>query len=563
MNDDKLFLIAIGGTGMRCLESFVHLCAAGLFDNRTIEILTLDTDNLNGNKDRVENLINLYNKVKTNDAQNEGGEARSETFFSAKLNLRSFYTDYSKPKRKTLQALMSTEGLTPQQRQNNEDLTDLFFDRDSVQQFPLDHGYRAQTHLGSLLMYHGIVEAARNATRGGANVLPQETELKEFIQLLNKNSSGARVFVFGSVFGGTGASSIPVIPRALADALKIITGGNNELNPQRVKFGTTLLTDYFSFSIPSEAQRKRDKVIADSNNFALNSQAALTFYNSDNTVRSTYKRLYHVGWPRSLKFDFPSGAGGDVITGGHDQCNPCHVAELMCAAAAFDFFTDPQLPSGMAEYVYRTVETTEDGRLSLSGASFAGDAKGDTFENKLGALFSLAHLILSYYEGAHTGICGTKAMLDDLERRDITDYSLPPDQAKQIDDYLKEFAYQLIQNTFIPGWIHQLKDSAMGGQLIFKPEAFSTDPYAVLRTDPGNIFVDEKHNWDMERALIPSKDAQKQKRRRIDKMVQILRSTDTVPKSGQGDTVKERFLAHIYNVITTAQKFASSNSENS
>ena len=57
--NDKLFLIAIGGTGMRCLESFVHLCAAGIFDNRTIDILTLDTDQSNGNKGRVEELIEL------------------------------------------------------------------------------------------------------------------------------------------------------------------------------------------------------------------------------------------------------------------------------------------------------------------------------------------------------------------------------------------------------------------------------------------------------------------------------------------------------------------------
>ena len=42
--DDKLFIIAIGGTGMRCLEAFVHLCAAGMFDNKEIDILTLDTD---------------------------------------------------------------------------------------------------------------------------------------------------------------------------------------------------------------------------------------------------------------------------------------------------------------------------------------------------------------------------------------------------------------------------------------------------------------------------------------------------------------------------------------
>ena len=110
--DEKLFLIAIGGTGMRCLESFVHMCAAGLFDNHTIDILTLDTDQTNGNKDRVESLIELYNKVKANDATNIGGEQRSNTFFSAKLNLYRFFTDYSTPDRSTLAALASTTNLT-------------------------------------------------------------------------------------------------------------------------------------------------------------------------------------------------------------------------------------------------------------------------------------------------------------------------------------------------------------------------------------------------------------------------------------------------------------------
>lgn len=94
---------------MRCLESFVHLCAAGLFDNHTIEILTLDTDQNNGNKDRVESLIELYNKVKTNDVSNLGGEQRSNTFFSAKLNLYRFFTDYSVANRQTLQALSATK----------------------------------------------------------------------------------------------------------------------------------------------------------------------------------------------------------------------------------------------------------------------------------------------------------------------------------------------------------------------------------------------------------------------------------------------------------------------
>lgn len=223
--NDKLFLIAIGGTGMRCLESFVHLCAAGLFDNHTIEILTLDTDQNNGNKDRVENLIELYNRVKTHDNATKGGEQRSNTFFSAKLNLYRFFTDYSTANRMTLNALAATKNLNDRQRQDNQDLSDLLFERDTVQQFKLDHGYRAQTHLGSMLMYHGIIEAAINAKSGTANVKSQERELAEYLDLLNKHAAQARVFVFGSVFGGTGASSIPVIPIAVSEALKILKIG--------------------------------------------------------------------------------------------------------------------------------------------------------------------------------------------------------------------------------------------------------------------------------------------------------------------------------------------------
>ena len=97
---DSLFVIAIGGTGMRCLEAFVHLCAIGMFDNEEINILTLDTDQSNGNKGRVERLIELYNKVKTDNPESPGGSPNSNTFFSSKLSLYRFYTDYSMANRR-------------------------------------------------------------------------------------------------------------------------------------------------------------------------------------------------------------------------------------------------------------------------------------------------------------------------------------------------------------------------------------------------------------------------------------------------------------------------------
>ncbi len=165
--NDKLFLIAIGGTGMRCLEAFVHLCAAGMFDDQEIEILTLDTDQSNGNKSRVEGLVELYNKVKTNDSSNFGGRPNANTFFSAKLNLYKFFTDYSTPSRKSYKVLSQVSNISNACKQDNEELADLLLDPETVQNFELDHGYRAQTHLGSMLMYHGIIEAAINAKRGG------------------------------------------------------------------------------------------------------------------------------------------------------------------------------------------------------------------------------------------------------------------------------------------------------------------------------------------------------------------------------------------------------------
>lgn len=550
--EDKLFIIAIGGTGMRCLESFVHLCAAGMFDNKTIDILTLDTDQANGNKGRVESLINLYNKVKTNDSQNIGGMPRSDTFFSAKLNLYKFFTDYSTPSRRTYAQLSDTNSLSQEKRDDNRDLSDLFFDHDSVQQFPLDHGYRAQTHLGSLLMYHGIMEAAIKAKRGGDDVKPHEKELQEFLQLLNQNASNSRVFVFGSVFGGTGASSIPVIPIALRDALKVITAGNNELNLNNVKFGSTLLTDYFTFDMPDDKQISKDKVVADATNFALNSQAAMTFYDDDLTVRNSYKMLYHIGWPSSMKINYSQDHSGDVITGGQDQKNSCHFVELMSASAAYDFFTREDLSQAKAEYMFRSVELAGANNreaLRLTGASFVGDKEGPLFEQKLGSLLSLSHLILSRYKGGQDGVCGTIEFLKDLKARNVDAYKdIPDEQARDLDAYLKEYAYQFVNGNLAPGWLHQVNQSIGHGSFIFDPDALSTKPDTLRKVDPGAIYSDDKYNWEAGFGLGSKAD------KRLSKFIDILKSNDSASTEQQGNTLKERFLGLLYKSIAKAQK---------
>ena len=284
---------------MRCLESFVHLCAIGMFDNEEINILTLDTDQTNGNKGRVEQLIDLYQKVKSEKPENiDGGSPNANTFFSAKINLYRFFTDYNATERKTYQNLSQMNSGTTEQKEDNRELSELMLD-DSVRNFALDHGYRAQTHLGSMLMYNGIVEAARSVAADKSKAKSQDKELAAFATKLAQDASNAMVFVFGSVCGGTGASSIPVIPVALTEAVRIVSGGSQSLDLKVVKFGATLLTKYFTFKAPDKSQKEKEKIIADASNFALNSQAALQFYQADPTVKSCYKRLYHIAWIRA------------------------------------------------------------------------------------------------------------------------------------------------------------------------------------------------------------------------------------------------------------------------
>jgi hypothetical protein len=546
--NDKLFVIAIGGTGMRCLESFVHLCAVGMFDNQEIEILTLDTDQSNGNKGRVEALIEKYSGIKTAENGTLGGTPNADTFFSAKLNLYRFYTNYNTESRITYRAISQLSKGEPEIQEENKMLSDLFLEKDTVQEFHLDHGYRAQTHLGSHLMYHGIIEAARKLAQNN-EVTSAERELDQFLIKLQKSSDAARVFVFGSVFGGTGASSIPIIPVAFKDAVFIRSGEKETLDLSKVKFGSTLLTEYFSFKKPDLQQMavKKDSIIADSSFFPINSQAALQFYQADPTVQSVYKKMYHIGWPIESK-PLSNSKDNQTITGGATQKNNCHIVELLCACAAYNFFiTETDFSAENAEYVFRSAEM-DNGIYNFDGKDFMGDIgnAGNLFTNKLGAFLSFSHIVLSVNQGAW-GSLGTRGFLKQLEENGIIEYSagIKDEETKAIDDFVKYFAYDFDSDkNFVPGWIYQVRNSVAPGKFLFKPEAFKESWSELEKLDVGALFIDEKNHWD--KSLLSS---------RYNGFVKNLTSNGQPEPRQKVNTAKERFLAHIYNGITISQKF--------
>lgn len=322
----KIFLIGIGGTGMRCLESFVHTCAIGMYDETEVEMLALDTDKDNGNFIRLRKLVEHYTKI-------NGGVTKKDTFFSAKIKYYEFspgYTDNDSF------AVLSKYANLDTHRANDPtaDLVDMFISPD-VKNMNLKDGYRAQTQMGSLLMYYAIEQAAYEAKN---NLRSKGTnQLRDFLSALNAGNHQP-VFVFGSVFGGTGASSIPIIPLAFKKADKIFERNNDVIADNY--FGSIVLTNYFKFDVKDNLK----EVVARSENFAINSQSALMFYNEDQTIASTYKRLYLLGRQSSETRDVldPDNGGSRGVTGGQSQKNPADYIELLAAFAAYHFFKEAQ-----------------------------------------------------------------------------------------------------------------------------------------------------------------------------------------------------------------------------
>ncbi len=481
------YIIGIGGTGMRCLESFIHLCAAGMMDQEEINLLLLDTDFNNGNKSRTRDLIDTYislRNVAPNRDEPECANAVPESLFSAKLNLYEFYPHYQGSS-STFTKICDYDGNVPiETRRSNDDLAGLFFD-DNTRNFDLEHGYRAQTHIGSYLMFHEIVNHIRRVKSGAEE--KKDRGLYSFLEKLTSDQDG-KVFILGSIFGGTGASSIPIIPRAL-QAASIELGAGVALSV--IKFGTTLLSNYFSFPSPGDAQEQRDRVVANAQRFALNSQAALMFYEGDRTVQDTYQRLYLLGWPDSAHDYGKEQTGSETLTGGKSQTNSSHVIELMAAFAAHDFFR--QAKAGKVEetdhqWFYRSV-AQQNGAFQYEFADFAGEDAAGTFKQKLTALFGLALMVQNDFDGS------SEALYQSLYRGDAQKLmdehlggsgAISPEAFKLLDKYLAAFAYQQ-KGEYAPGYLMQLQQSSKQADFLFNSDAYASDPKALKKFGWGKI----------------------------------------------------------------------------
>ncbi|MDR0573067.1 MAG: tubulin-like doman-containing protein [Tannerella sp.] len=447
----NIFVTGIGGTGMRCIEAFTHLCAIGMFDNTDVHLLALDTDKDNGNFTRLKNLKEAYIKTK---GVNKKQFALHDTFFSANLHYYQFSPDYSRLS--TFDALYGY-GDAKFSNPDKAAIADLLL-TDNAKEFDLKHGYRAQTHLGSMLMYHSIINDIK---------MNDKSDLKRWLQELitASNSGNPRVFILGSVFGGTGASSIPVIPKAIKEAAALISDATDI--ERNAYFGATLLTSYFSFPLPGDREKATQKVIATSDKFALNSQAAMMFYEADETVKKTYQKFYMMG-TEGMEWQ-PGKVKDKTITGGEAQENDSHYIEMLAAFAAYHFFNSPEEGTDDAqltglrdlkldkrvEYLYRTFD--EKGKINFT--DFVSGGQKEELAKKLGLFTAMSFLTLlekyDFFEQAQRG---------DLKKVKIEGYEdIDAEEIRNLKKYMSLFHFGIDGSRIKDGWLRQVHRSAGGG----------------------------------------------------------------------------------------------------
>lgn len=329
-------LICAGGSGTRVLEALIHLCAAGL-GPPSLRVLVIDPDSANGNGNRVTALVERYREAHD---QFKGQLGEGLGLFGTELDLldvgsRSDGLKTWSPikKNEKLRDVLNVDLLGT--TDTSPDVVRLFFTGDELS-MDLSEGFRGRPSVGAAAMALVTLQKGEQPWR----------QLVEKLQGDLARPEGARVFMAGSVFGGTGASTFYPIARFLREV--------PELNRQALKIGVGALSPYFRFGAAEAREGAQTvKEAARAELFPLATRGAVDFYDHLQTSKN---------WPFDLVYWMGDDSPVSVpyAPGGSEQRNPSHYVELMTAMAALDFFKSPQV---------------------LQGSCYAGASRGDGTAN--------------------------------------------------------------------------------------------------------------------------------------------------------------------------------------
>lgn len=299
-------LIGIGGTGARVIESMVHLCAAG-FGPDELSMFLIDPDESNGNLTRTKTLITLYNQCVN---KFESTPQTKKELFKTKIKIPDpLVWNIFKDKNNTLANYIKQTTL----KGELSDLASVLFSKAELTT-NLNEGFRGHPSIGAVVMSNP----------------PEEEEPWAMLwdDIVDKKQNDVRVFLAGSVFGGTGAAGVPTF--GANDIIKYNPKAKLGAGKSRILLGGALVLPYFGIERKDEVN---EKMFVTNNDFPIATKAALHYYSEKELG---FDQLYFIGDSLNQKV-------GEFHTGSVHQENKPHYIELVAALSANDFFAQDNI----------------------------------------------------------------------------------------------------------------------------------------------------------------------------------------------------------------------------
>lgn len=443
------YVIGIGGTGAKCVEALIHLCAAGLMPDRKnvqgqpigkedLYVAFVDSDVSNGSLERARITLNQYSACKSNKlgscdlfkTQVYVGKKDGKTFdtwspFAEDDTTQPQLGDFFKYE------TLSTNSNAAADRSVAYLMDVLYTHQEKTTS--LERGFRGHPSIGA-----AVLSSSLNFNAGE----PWETFKNRIRQDIA--GDGARIILIGSVFGGTGAAGLPTIARLISNEFGLATVSNTSL-------GGVLVLPYFSFDPPEEGGMR-----ADSENFLLSTQAALKYYHQQAIAGKkmgldVFNAMYVLGEAQLSPVSVPS-------LGSTTQRNEQHFLELYAALGCLDFFDRSRNPTG-----YNMVARQTQAEVLWPDLPFVVP---DLVRKKMGQLARYAFAYLSSYYPAITNLKRSYSApwyVDFFERRNLN-ASEHKTALKDMRDYCESLLL----------WLAHVNTSAKGvGVGLIKDNAFS------------------------------------------------------------------------------------------
>lgn len=324
-------LIGVGGTGAKIVEASLYLLSAGFGPvGEPVHVCLVDQDNSNGNVERTERLLKLLANLQA-DFPGTGANAidrsddASPALFSVPIKPLFGDAGHWRPAddgQSTLRDILRKSEMTA----DEQALFDLLYRGENApageaeQTMDLAEGYRGRAHVGA-----------------AALVCALEYDSPEFLArvvALMRGSGAAddvRIFIAGSLFGGTGAAGFPTIARVLHRLRAPTTDAEKErakgIQGGKIVIGGGLMLPYFQFGDPKDQNAN----VIRSAQLLPQARVAVEFYEALIEQEGVFDQLYVAGWDELIQLNYHEPGRGA-------QRNPALVPELIAALAASHFF---------------------------------------------------------------------------------------------------------------------------------------------------------------------------------------------------------------------------------